>query len=305
MGRPAESRAPRPFILSPPVRRGKWRAQRVTVRVEQVEEGVLRLHCRTWRGAAVGYDVSAWVVGGVLIDTGFPRVGREMLQVLQRLELRGAVVTHQHEDHSGGVAALAALGVPLVMHPGCESVARARPWIGLYRQAIWGRPDRLVAPIASFDPAPLEVLALPGHTPDHLAVWDADARILVSGDLFLGVKVRIAHHDERPRRLVASLRTAAALEPRLLLDAHRGPIERPTALLSAKADWLEATIELVSGLHARGVATREITRRVLGREDFVGWVSAGEYSKLSLVRAILEEDHERSPAASATDRSGR
>ncbi|MDB4886775.1 MAG: Zn-dependent hydrolase, glyoxylase [Gemmatimonadetes bacterium] len=260
----------------------------MTVSLVQVDDEVVRVHCRTWRGAAVGYDVSAYAMRGVLVDTGFPRVRHDFLRVVADLPLHGAVVTHQHEDHAGGAAALAER-MPLHMHARCEQVLRERPDIGFYRRSIWGRPDRLTVPLVPFDPAPLEVVALPGHTPDHLGVWDPERRILASGDLFLGVKVRVAHHDESPAVLIQSLRRAAALEPRLLLDAHRGPLPNPVPLLRAKADWLEATMELVAGLAARGLGEREITRRVLGREELVGWVSAGEYSRRSLVQAMLRD----------------
>jgi len=264
----------------------------VTVTLTRLEPGIDRVHCRTWRGAAVGYDVSAYVMRGVLVDTGFPRVSRDFLRAVRALPLRGVVVTHQHEDHAGAAPALASHGLPMRMHAGCDAVLRERPRIGFYRRAIWGRPAPLAAPLATFDIAPLELLPLPGHTADHLGVWDAERGVLASGDLFLGVKVRIAHHDESPAILVQSLRRAAALEPRLLLDAHRGPIERPAALLRAKADWLESVIAEVTRLADAGLAEREITRRVLGREEFVGWISRGEYSKRSLVQAVLREQSE-------------
>jgi hypothetical protein len=103
------------------------------------------------------------------------------------------------------------------------------------------------------------------------------------------VKVRVAHGGESPRRLVASLRAAAALEPRLLLDAHRGAVRDPVPLLQAKIAWMEATVGEIARLGTRGVGEREITRRVLGREELVGWVSRGEYSKRGFVRAVLND----------------
>ena len=259
----------------------------MTLAVEQIEAGVVRLGLSSWRGRAVGYEVSAYVMSGVLVDTGFPGVRAEFLDAVRALAPRGAVVTHWHEDHAGNVPALATRGVPLRMHAECEATLRARPSIGPYRRIVWGQAPRLTAPIIDFDPAPLQVIATPGHTEDHRVVWDAERRIVAGGDLFLGVKVRVAHLHESPRALVQSLRTVAALEPRLLLDAHRGVIPNATALLRAKIGWMEETIGAIETLAATGCGEREIQRRVLGREAFVGWVSLGEYSKLSLVRAVL------------------
>jgi hypothetical protein len=101
--------------------------------------------------------------------------------------------------------------------------------------------------------------------------------------------VRIAHRSESPRRLVESLRAAAALEPRLLLDAHRGPLQDATARLRAKIAWMDDTIGAIMERSARGDSPHAIARRVLGRESTTGFVSGGEYAKRALVEAVLRE----------------
>ena len=261
----------------------------MTIRIEPVERDVVRLALSTWRGRAMGYDVSAFVMRGILIDTGFPAVRRELLGAVRASAPRGGIVTHWHEDHAGNAPDLAAAGVPLRMQPGCEAVLRARPSIALYRRSVWGRPPRLSVTLREFDPAPLVIIPTPGHTEDHVVVWDAERGIVASGDLFLGVKVRVAHVHEAPATLIASLRAVVALAPRLLLDAHRGVIEHPVALLRAKIDWMEETIGAVGECARAGLHEREIQRRVLGAEALVGLASLGEYSKISLVRAVLRE----------------
>ena len=264
----------------------------MTLTVERIEAGVLRLRMRSWRSSAVGYEASAYVLRGVLVDTGFVRAGSALRAVTQALDVRGAVVTHWHEDHSGNVPALASEGLPVLMHPAGEAILRERPAIGAYRRFTWGWQPRLVAPLVGFDPAPLQLIATPGHSPDHQVVWDAEHRIVAAGDLFLGVKVRVAHAHESPRLLVQSLRTVAALEPRLLLDGHRGPVEHATELILAKVAWLEETMGEILALSRAGVGEREIQHRVLGREPLVGIVSGGEYSKRAFVTAVLGEGEE-------------
>ena len=262
----------------------------MSVIAEPVEPGVTRLRLSSWSGRVVGYEVSAYLVDGVLIDTGFPRVSSEVCGIVERMAVRGAIVTHWHEDHAGNAAMLADRGLPLLMHASCESTLRARPSIRPYRHVVWGRPPRLVAPLGTFDPAPLVLVPLPGHTLDHIGVWDARRRVLVSGDLYLGVKVRVAHRSESPGRLMASLHAAAALEPRLLLDAHRGPVTDAASKLRAKAAWLRETIREIVARSVAGDSPRAIAHRVLGREPMVGIVSAGEYSALAFVDAVLREN---------------
>jgi glyoxylase-like metal-dependent hydrolase (beta-lactamase superfamily II) len=252
-----------------------------------VEPGVERVQLGNWRGRAVGYDVSAFLIDDVLVDTGFPHARAELLQVVKEMRPRGAIITHWHEDHAGNAGALAATGLPLAMHAECEQQLRERPPIRPYRRVVWGRSPRLVGEVTPFDPAPLELIAAPGHTPDHRVVWDRERRIVVSGDLFLGVKVRVAHEHESPRALVESLRTIAALEPRLLLDAHRGVVHDAAAQLRAKIAWTEETIGQIEALAASGMSAIAIVRRLFGGESLVGWASGGEYSRRAFVRAVL------------------
>jgi glyoxylase-like metal-dependent hydrolase (beta-lactamase superfamily II) len=126
----------------------------------------------------------------------------------------------------------------------------------------------------------------PGHSSDHHVVWDAERRILFGGDLFLGVKVRVAHPEEDPRLLVQTLRRIAALEPARLFDAHRGSIATPAVALRLKADWIEGIITAVDDRIARGWSDRAIRRELLGREPFSSYVSRGEYGKQNFITAI-------------------
>ena len=261
----------------------------MAIAIQEVEPGVTRLALSTWWGRAVGYEVSAYLLQGVLIDSGFPRARPELVAAVRSLAPRGAVIMHWHEDHAGNAPEIAALGIGMRMHPVCEATLRERPPIRFYRHSVWGQTARLSAALTPFDPSPLQVIETPGHSRDHLVVWDAEHRILASGDLFLGVKVRVAHEHESPSLLVRSLRTAAALEPRILLDAHRGVVANATELLLAKVGWMEETIGVIASLANEGAGEREIQRRVLGREALVGRASGGEYSKLGLVRAVLRE----------------
>ena len=238
----------------------------------------------------MGYSVSAYLVRGVLVDTGFPAAAADLARMLAELRPRGAVVTHAHEDHAGNVELLARRGVPLAIAPATRAaVERAKP-IGFYRRFTWGAMPPLRSAVAPFNPAPFALLPAPGHSPDHHIVWDAERETLFGGDLFLGVKVRVAHHGEDPRLLARTARMAADLRPRRLFDAHRGLVERPTAALRAKADWLEETVGRIDRRIAEGWSDRAIRTDVLGPEEPTGYFSLGDYSRLMFVRAVRDSN---------------
>ena len=251
---------------------------------------VLRLHFVSWRSRVVGYSVSAYLVRGVLVDTGAPLLGAALERFAAARRLEGALVTHQHEDHAGNVGRLVRLGVPVGAAPATLDALRAPRPIGFYRRYTWGTmPPLGDAAVEPFEHEALRLVPTPGHSRDHHVVWDAERETLFGGDLFLGVRVRIAHPGEEPRRLVESLRAVAALSPRRLFDAHRGLVPKPVPLLLAKADWLDETIASIERRVAEGWTDEAIRRDVLGREGAVGHFSAGDYSKISLVRAVRRE----------------
>ena len=248
---------------------------------------VTRVHMTSWRGRLVGYDVSAYLTRGVLVDTGFPHVAADFSRFLDAHAVRGVIVTHWHEDHSGNAALAAARGVPTAISPQTSAqLDAAASSIRFYRRFVWGVPSPVRSIVVPFEDDTLRVVHTPGHTADHQVVWDEQRATLFSGDLFLGVKVRATFPDEHPRQLVETLRRVAALRPERMFDAHRGAVPQPTQALLAKADWLDETIARIEEKVDAGWSDRAIRRAVLGRESTVGVISGGEYSKLTMVRSV-------------------
>lgn len=249
--------------------------------------GVERAEFSTPRSRLAGYTVSCYRVDGWIIDAAAPVMRREFGAWVRAAAPNGVFVTHHHEDHAGNVNWLAKNGVPVGMGAATRDAVRAPEPVKLYRRLVWHEMRPLtrepVAPVTR----DVVLVPTPGHSADHHAVWLPDRRWLFGGDLFLGVKVRVAHPGEDPFALVQSVRAAAALAPVRLFDAHRGEVTDPVGALTAKADWLEATIARIRELHARGWPVARIRETVLGGEDLAGYFSRGDYSRGNFVRSVL------------------
>jgi glyoxylase-like metal-dependent hydrolase (beta-lactamase superfamily II) len=245
---------------------------------------VLRVRLSHWRSRVVGYEVSAYIYRDTLVDTGFPAVADELAAIAFEHDVKGALVTHHHEDHAGGIAALVAHRLPVGMSPSTRQLVRELR-VPLYRQIVWGHPSRadLVAP---YVPSGLTLLATPGHSVDHHVVWDAERSTMFGGDLFLGVKVRVAHPGEDPRTHARTLRAVAALRPNRFFDAHRGLVPNASGALIAKAVWMEGIIAAIDDRIHFGWTNRRIASELLGREPLSRYVSNGEYAKQTLVAAV-------------------
>jgi glyoxylase-like metal-dependent hydrolase (beta-lactamase superfamily II) len=247
---------------------------------------VIRLRLQSIAGRTIGLNVSAYVIRGIMIDTGFHRARSAVLDAARSLGVRGVIVTHWHEDHAGNVAMLAERGLPILMRPDTEATLRERPAIQLYRRVFWGHPPALTTAVTPLDASGLECVHTPGHSTDHQIVWDPETRTLFSGDLWLGVRARVLHSTEDPYVLLDSLRRASGLRPLRMFDAHRGFVGSPIEALDAKIRWLGDTLGEIERRVTEGWSDRAIVQRVLGGEEIAAVVSVGDYARRNLVRAV-------------------
>jgi len=258
--------------------------------IERTDFGdVTRLRMWTVRSRLAGYDVSAYLVRGVLVDTGPWHVRNDLKRFMAETRLRGAIVTHWHEDHAGNVATIASGGMPMWIAPATLETLRRPIDMKLYRRFTWGVPPTIGGDVAPFDPAPLRVIESPGHSSDHHIVFDDNTATLFSADLWLGVRVRIFGLHENPYHLMESLRRAAELKPRRMFDAHRGEVANPVKALEAKRSWLSESVDAIQRRLDAGDPEDVILRDLLGGEERTGFVSGGEYSRLNLIRAVTRD----------------
>lgn len=133
----------------------------------------------------------------LVVDPGDPAPVEQFLEQ-QALALSGILITHHHFDHVGGLKALKD------RHK-CTVYGPINPSIDGIDHAL-SAGDRVTVGDYSF-----EVLAVPGHTLDHIAYYQADAAPAVfCGDtLFAGGCGRIFEGD--PAMMHSSLQQLAAL----------------------------------------------------------------------------------------------
>ncbi len=250
-------------------------------------DGVTEWRFSSLGSRLAGYAASTFLTADdILIDTGIPAARREFARLLRGSRVRGVIVTHHHEDHAGNVELVAARGLPLWIAPATQPLLQDVAPIGAYRRVTWTAMTPLTSLVRPFDPGSLEVLPAPGHCADHHVVWDAASRTLFAGDLFLGVAVRVAHHDEDLWDSIESLERIAALEPERMFCAHRGLVPDAAAALRAKAEWTRRMIDTVQTEIAHGRSDDAILRTVLGGESVTGWASAGEYSRRNFIDLV-------------------
>jgi len=252
----------------------------------------------------IGFAVSPVLVDDVLIDAGPTHVGRVLVPWLADQEIRAVAITHHHEDHAGNAASIAnPRGVPIYLARPDLRDSEGTGALLAYRRLFWGWPERC-APL----PMPAEIptrgrvlvaIPTPGHCATHTAFYDPESGLLFSGDLLTALGVSAVMRYEEPETLVRSLRTAAAVGPRVLVTGHGIFHERATDRLLSKADRVEAAIARVRTLHQEGRSRREILRDLFRRghaqDAWMSLLTAGEFSRARFVDAVLRATP--SPAA--------
>ena len=256
---------------------------------------IIRIHlARTFFGRAL-YSVKAYLVDGLLVDTGCPATAAELASWCRGHNVRQVVNTHHHEDHAGGDRALQkTLGLPVAAPSGAIPILADFPRLHFYRWLIWGQPSNvMVQPLGDVvqtDRYRFEVIPTPGHCSDHVCLFEPQQGWLFSGDLFIHERVRCLRSDEDAPRTLESLRQMLALKPRLLVCSHAGLVEDGSSAIERKIAYWEGLAKEARALRRKGLALRKVTDRLLGPEDMMSRITRGHFAKINLIRSLLEED---------------
>ena len=160
------------------------------------------------REAAVvdtGVGGSADAIGDVLDDAGPGWPG-----------VRHVVLTHKHPDHAGSISDV------------LDRASKATGYIGADDLTEVDAPRPLSALEDGDDVFGLQIVATPGHTAGHVAVFDADTAVLVAGDALTttdGLTGSNPQFTEDEAAAAASVRKLARLEPRTILVGHGDPLQ--------------------------------------------------------------------------------
>lgn len=244
------------------------------------------------------YWTTAYRVEDLLIDTGPAHCAQELVDALSDVQLSRIVNTHTHEDHIGANGILQrrrgdlrirvhSHGIPVLADP-----RREQP-LHLYRRIFWGWPEPSFGlPLNDGDCIrtehyQLHAIHTPGHSPDHVCLYEPEQGWLFTGDLYVGGKDRALREGYDIWRIIASLKQVAELPVRTLYPGSARARENPAQALREKIDYLENLGEKVLRLHQQGKSVSQIARQLLGGPMLVELVTLGHFSRRNLVRSYL------------------
>jgi glyoxylase-like metal-dependent hydrolase (beta-lactamase superfamily II) len=269
-------------------------APSVPAMIERQElDGVIKLKMARDLPGPIRYFTSCYWVDGLLIDTGCAHCSTEFQRATAGLPLRQVVSTHSHEDHIGsnglcqdrGAAIWAhVLALPYLADP---RTLRLHP----YRHIFWGTPRpstaAAVGQTITTEHHEFLVIPTPGHSPDHIALYEPRRGWLFTGDAYVGGRDRALRAGFNIHQIIDSLKKLAELPTARLFPASGGVVLDPAATLAGKIAYLEETGQKVMALHAQGRSPSQIRDALFGHEMTIAYVTLGDFSGLNLVRSYL------------------
>ncbi len=256
-------------------------------------EEVLQVKLCRYPELIPGSIVSAYLVDGLLIDSGPAHTAEELVDFLKDKKVKLVVNTHFHEDHIAANKFLqdrygVEIFAPLLSVNKINKPANLYP----YQEEVWGYPvPSRVKPlgnIISTGKFSFEVIPTPGHDRDHVCLFEPNRGWLFSGDLFVGTKPTVCRPMDDQWQIINDLKTIRELKPRILFPAPSNVILDPGEKLDRAITHLEDLGRKIKSLHQQGLDTASILEHLFGKENEIAQRTQQQFSSENLIRSFLK-----------------
>ncbi|MEM1405936.1 MAG: MBL fold metallo-hydrolase [Bacteroidota bacterium] len=248
---------------------------------------------------------SLWVyiyfVDGLLVDTGQRKAHKKILEATERLAVEQIFITHHHEDHTGNICAIREKHrCDVFGSEECSQIMENPPGISRAQQLVWGKraPYHDIKPVLKTiktNKYTFDIIPIPGHAPDMVALYEPERKWLFSADLFIHSYIGYFLKGESMMDQIESTQRILELDFDVMFCAHNPQLTDGKNQLKKKLHFLESFFDQVATLYKKGYSEKQIFKSLKLKEDlFVKFLSGGQLSKLNMVRSVIN-DIERKP----------
>jgi len=265
--------------------------------VEAVEEGVCRfVMSRRMLGKDL-YRSACYLVDDLLVDSGISHRKKDFAASLEDFRVAAIVNTHAHEDHIGANALLQyTRGIPVYAHERALPVLADPGSLSLlpYQRFFFGEPSpskgKAIGEFIHAGRNAFQVLQSPGHSPDHIVLYERNRGWIFSGDAYIGGQDRVFRRSYDLPGILRTLRMLASLDVEFLFTGMGSVIRMPTKKIRRKLSYYEEISDRIGTMHRQGIGVSEIATRLFPRDFAVRLVTSGDFSALHLVRSMTQLD---------------
>jgi glyoxylase-like metal-dependent hydrolase (beta-lactamase superfamily II) len=240
-----------------------------------------------------GGTVSAYLVDGLLIDSGPAHTAEELTEFLKGKGVKTVVNTHYHEDHIAANALLKErYDVQLFAHPLAVNKVNRPATLFPYQEEVWGYPIpsqvKEIGNNITTQHFRFEVIYTPGHDRDHICLFERKHGWIFTGDLFVGTRPNVVRPMDDARQIIADLKKVKDLKPQILFPAPGKVRTEPVPVLEQTIRYLEDLGQKVRELHDKGLSPADIMKQIFGNEAPIAEFTQQQFSSLNLVKSFLK-----------------
>lgn len=272
-----------------------------------------------------GEQFTMIVYDGIAIDPGSPKMRNVLLQHLSKIDnerIIAIVGTHHHEEHIGNLNWLSQITkAPIYVNERTAAILHSPLELPWARSLMIGQPPPLEKPYEvlgteiSGKIGALNVIATPGHCEDQIALYDANERLLIAGDAFMGSYFSTPNPDVDSRIWIETLQRLLELDIDTLVEGHGhihtvdpripdivGVVNRqsPKVLLKDKLRFMEWIREQVEAGVREGLTADVVEASCFPWVKRISWenfindqairlLSKGHFSRRELVRSFFRD----------------
>jgi len=243
--------------------------------------------------------VYAFFVDGILIDTGHSRAQKQA-QELIKLPVEQIFITHHHEDHAGNLRAIQEyLKCPSYAHPLCAEIMKSPPEVCFIERKTWGSNNAVdnIIPIEDEIKTAnhnFQIIHTPGHSDDHVCLYEPNEGWLFSGDLYVHHYIRYFMGSESVTEQMESIKKVLKLDFDRIFCSHNPKETEGKANFQRKLQFLEDFYGNVVQLHEQGLSPSRIMKQLKLKESwFVRLTSSGWLSGVNMVKSVIRDEERR------------
>lgn len=250
-------------------------------------------------GQAKAYS-HIYYVDGLLIDTGHSRRKKEVIATTNDLVIKKIFVTHHHEDHTGNALSLQQkFNCEIFGSEKCCELMKNPPKLSFAQKLYWGlRPSqpniKHVSNLIETDKFKFQIIPIPGHAEDMVALYEPERKWLFSSDLYVNSHIGYFLYSESMSRQIESIGIVLKLDFEVMFCSHNPKFEDAKSKLEKKLNFLENFQGEVQALYGKGYLPKAIMREMKLKEyTMIKLLSGGDLSKLNMVKSVIREIKEK------------
>jgi glyoxylase-like metal-dependent hydrolase (beta-lactamase superfamily II) len=238
-------------------------------------------------------SVFMYVVDELIIDTAQHHMAKVVLELLSEKRVSRIVLTHHHEDHSGNATMIGRQhAIPIIAHSLAVEKLRLGFRILPYQHLVWGKSPAVsatpLADVVETNRFTFRPVHTPGHSKDHIVLFEKQRGWLFSGDLYLGERIKFFRSDEDICDQITSLKKLMNLNFDILFCGHNPRLKNGKQKIRNKLQFLEDLYGNVRKLTEKGWPEKAVIKALDPKTDRgVKWLTMGNVSFANMVRSAM------------------